>query len=81
MGCFSCFDSSDDETLNPAEESKAQKQSQPTVSNSLSGLPSGLLIIQSPILYGHTLSQDLILIRPNVVWSGHNNLVAVLGMF
>ena len=47
MGCFSCFDSSDDETLNPAaeESSKAgQKQSQPTVSNSLSGLPSGLLI-------------------------------------
>ncbi|KAH0895757.1 hypothetical protein HID58_045325 [Brassica napus] len=60
MGCFSCFDSSDDETLNPAaeESSKAgQKQSQPTVSNSLSGLPSGLLI-QITILYGHTLSRS-----------------------
>lgn len=42
MGCFSCFDSSDDEKLNPVEESNGQKkQSQPTVSSSISGLPSG----------------------------------------
>ena len=62
MGCFSCFDSSDDETLNPAaeESSKTQKQSQPTVSNTLSALPSG------PFDSNHyslmvTRSQDLIL--------------------
>ncbi|CAE6098886.1 unnamed protein product [Arabidopsis arenosa] len=43
MGCFSCFDSSDDdEKLNPVDESNGQKkQSQPTVSNNISGLPSG----------------------------------------
>ena len=58
MGCFSCFDSSDDEKLNPVDESKSQKQSQPTLSNNnISGLPSGLLI-QITILYGHTLSRS-----------------------
>ncbi|KAH0931446.1 hypothetical protein HID58_008563 [Brassica napus] len=42
MGCFSCFNSSEDEKLNPVEESsKPQKQSQPTVSNNISRLPSG----------------------------------------
>ncbi|AED91858.1 putative serine/threonine-protein kinase PBS1 RLK-Pelle-RLCK-VIIa-1 family [Arabidopsis thaliana] len=43
MGCFSCFDSSDDEKLNPVDESNhgQKKQSQPTVSNNISGLPSG----------------------------------------
>lgn len=43
MGCFSCFDSSDDdEKLNPVVESNGQKkQPQPTVSNNISGLPSG----------------------------------------
>ncbi|XP_018472689.1 serine/threonine-protein kinase PBS1 [Raphanus sativus] len=42
MGCFSCFDSSEGEKLNRVEESsKAQKHSQPTVSNNISKLPSG----------------------------------------
>ncbi|KAG2334192.1 hypothetical protein Bca52824_005372 [Brassica carinata] len=41
MGCFSCFHSSEDEKLNPVEESKPQKQSQPIVSNNFSTLPSG----------------------------------------
>ncbi|KAJ0260871.1 Serine/threonine-protein kinase PBS1 [Hirschfeldia incana] len=42
MGCFSCFDSSENQKLNPIEESsKPQKQSQPIVSNNFSTLPSG----------------------------------------
>nr|VDC86121.1 unnamed protein product [Brassica oleracea] len=41
MGCFSCFHSSEDEKLNPVEESKPQKQSQTIVSNNFSTLPSG----------------------------------------
>ncbi|CAG7879245.1 unnamed protein product [Brassica rapa] len=42
MGCFSCFNSSEDEKLNPVEESsKPQKQSQTIVSNNFSTLPSG----------------------------------------
>lgn len=55
MGCFSCFDSSDDEKLNPVDESKSQKQSQPTLSNNnISGLPSGLFFIKS-VLWLHAL--------------------------
>ena len=55
MGCFSCFDSSDDEKLNPVDESKSQKQSQPTLSNNnISGLPSGLFFIKS-LLWLHAL--------------------------
>ncbi|KAJ0039306.1 hypothetical protein Pint_23776 [Pistacia integerrima] len=41
MGCFSCFDSREEEKLNPVKESDDQKQGQPTVSNNISRLPSG----------------------------------------
>lgn len=41
MGCFSCFDSREDEKLNPEKEPDDQKQGQPTVSNNISRLPSG----------------------------------------
>ncbi|KAK9192166.1 hypothetical protein WN943_020782 [Citrus x changshan-huyou] len=41
MGCFPCFDSREDEKLNPEKEPDDQKQGQPTVSNNISRLPSG----------------------------------------
>lgn len=41
MGCFPCFDSREEETLNPEKESDDRKQGQPTVSNNISRLPSG----------------------------------------
>ncbi|KAH9774148.1 serine/threonine-protein kinase PBS1 [Citrus sinensis] len=41
MGCFPCFDSREDEKLNPEKEPNDQKQGQPTVSNNISRLPSG----------------------------------------
>jgi len=41
MGCFSCFDSKEDEKLNPAKESNDRKQGQPTISSNISGLTSG----------------------------------------
>ncbi|XP_031272822.1 serine/threonine-protein kinase PBS1-like [Pistacia vera] len=41
MGCFPCFDSREEEKLNPVKESDDQKQGQPTVSNNISRLPSG----------------------------------------
>ncbi|XP_010534706.1 PREDICTED: serine/threonine-protein kinase PBS1 [Tarenaya hassleriana] len=41
MGCFSCFDSREEEKLNPQRESEDQKLSQPTVSNHFSSLSSG----------------------------------------
>ncbi|KAH9709783.1 serine/threonine-protein kinase PBS1 [Citrus sinensis] len=40
MGCFPCFDSREDEKLNPEKEPDDQKQGQPTVSNNISRLPS-----------------------------------------
>lgn len=62
MGCFSCCDSSDDEKLNPVAESKGQKQFQPTVSNNISGLPSGFLIESfTPFYSVATCSQDLLI--------------------
>ncbi|KAL9424273.1 hypothetical protein AB3S75_036206 [Citrus x aurantiifolia] len=41
MGCFPCFDSREDEKLNPEKEPDDHKQGQPTVSNNISRLPSG----------------------------------------
>ncbi|KAH9709788.1 serine/threonine-protein kinase PBS1 [Citrus sinensis] len=43
MGCFPCFDSREDEKLNPEKEPDDQKQGQPTVSNNISRLPSDRL--------------------------------------
>ncbi|KAH9774147.1 serine/threonine-protein kinase PBS1 [Citrus sinensis] len=43
MGCFPCFDSREDEKLNPEKEPNDQKQGQPTVSNNISRLPSDRL--------------------------------------
>jgi|AraCvinosormetaG_1042628.scaffolds.fasta_scaffold16877_2 hypothetical protein len=58
MGCFSCFDSSDDEKLNPVDESNhgQKKQSQPTVSNNISGLPSGFDLLICAFLCFNPLS-------------------------
>ncbi|KAM1082902.1 hypothetical protein FF1_021522 [Malus domestica] len=43
MGCFPCFDSKEEEKLNnPAAEIDNRKQVQPTVSNNISRLPSGV---------------------------------------
>lgn len=64
MGCFSCFDSSDDEKLNPVDESKSQKQSQPTLSNNnISGLPSGLFSLNLLRLHMLPRSVHLFLFR------------------
>ncbi|KAF7838969.1 serine/threonine-protein kinase PBS1 [Senna tora] len=41
MGCFSCFDSKEDETLNPQQETDDRKQGHPAVSSHISRLPSG----------------------------------------
>ncbi|XP_059445840.1 serine/threonine-protein kinase PBS1 [Corylus avellana] len=41
MGCFSCFDSKEEEKLNPAKESNDRKQGQSTISSNISGLTSG----------------------------------------
>ncbi|XP_010530947.1 PREDICTED: serine/threonine-protein kinase PBS1-like [Tarenaya hassleriana] len=41
MGCFSCFDSKEEEKLNPRKESEDRKQPQPTVPNNVSSLSSG----------------------------------------
>ncbi|KAL6188260.1 hypothetical protein ACLB2K_039653 [Fragaria x ananassa] len=42
MGCFPCFDSKEEEKLNPEKESDDRKQGQPTVSSNISRLPSGV---------------------------------------
>ncbi|OAY34254.1 serine/threonine-protein kinase PBS1 isoform X1 [Manihot esculenta] len=41
MGCFPCFDSREEETLNPQKESDDRKQSLPTESSNISKLSSG----------------------------------------
>uniref|UniRef100_A0A2N9GPI7 non-specific serine/threonine protein kinase n=1 Tax=Fagus sylvatica TaxID=28930 RepID=A0A2N9GPI7_FAGSY len=41
MGCFSCFDSKEEEKLNPQKGSDDRKQGLPTVSSNISRLPSG----------------------------------------
>ncbi|KAF2292934.1 hypothetical protein GH714_029966 [Hevea brasiliensis] len=41
MGCFPCFDSREEETLNPRKESDDRKQSLPTESSNISKLSSG----------------------------------------
>ncbi|KAH7570542.1 hypothetical protein JRO89_XS05G0129900 [Xanthoceras sorbifolium] len=41
MGCFPCFDSREEENLNPVKESDDQKPIQPTVSDNISRLTSG----------------------------------------
>ncbi|XP_062110747.1 serine/threonine-protein kinase PBS1 [Humulus lupulus] len=42
MGCFSCFDSKEEETLNPDKHSDDQKQAQSTLTSNLASLPSGV---------------------------------------
>uniref|UniRef100_A0A803QYB6 Protein kinase domain-containing protein n=1 Tax=Cannabis sativa TaxID=3483 RepID=A0A803QYB6_CANSA len=42
MGCFSCFDSKEEETLNPEKHSDDQKQAQSTPISNLESLPSGV---------------------------------------
>ncbi|KDP26856.1 hypothetical protein JCGZ_18014 [Jatropha curcas] len=41
MGCFPCFDSREEETLNPQKESDDRKQSLPTEASNISKLSSG----------------------------------------
>ncbi|TXG55999.1 hypothetical protein EZV62_017312 [Acer yangbiense] len=41
MGCFPCFDSKEEETLNPVKESDVQKPIQPMVPDNISRLTSG----------------------------------------
>ncbi|KAE8686889.1 Serine/threonine-protein kinase PBS1 [Hibiscus syriacus] len=41
MGCFPCFDSKEEEKLNPVKETVDRKQGHPTVSNNISKLSSG----------------------------------------
>ncbi|WRX13179.1 hypothetical protein QQP08_005666 [Theobroma cacao] len=41
MGCFPCFDSSEEEKLTPVKETDDRKQGQPTVSSNISRLSSG----------------------------------------
>ncbi|KAJ4824543.1 Serine/threonine-protein kinase pbs1 [Turnera subulata] len=41
MGCFSCFDSKEEETLNPQKESHDRNQSLPAVASNISKLSSG----------------------------------------
>ncbi|XP_022777050.1 serine/threonine-protein kinase PBS1 isoform X1 [Durio zibethinus] len=41
MGCFPCFDSKEEEKLNPVKETDDRKQSRPTVSSNVSRLSSG----------------------------------------
>ena len=41
MGCFSYFDSKEEETLNPEKHNDDQKQAQSTVTTNLASLPSG----------------------------------------
>ncbi|KAI4343427.1 hypothetical protein L6164_010775 [Bauhinia variegata] len=41
MGCFSCFDSKEDEKLNPQQETDDRKQGHPMVPPNISRLPSG----------------------------------------
>ncbi|XP_015881776.1 serine/threonine-protein kinase PBS1 [Ziziphus jujuba] len=41
MGCFPCFDSREEEKLNPEKQSDDRKQSQPAVPSGLSSMPSG----------------------------------------
>ncbi|KAI4336541.1 hypothetical protein L6164_015056 [Bauhinia variegata] len=41
MGCFSCFDSKEDEKLNPQHETEDRKQGHLTVPSNISRLPSG----------------------------------------
>ncbi|XP_028803729.1 serine/threonine-protein kinase PBS1 [Neltuma alba] len=41
MGCFSCFDSKEDEQLNPRQEIDDLKQGHPAASSHISRLPSG----------------------------------------
>lgn len=43
MGCFSCFDSKEEEKLNPRQENDDRKQAHPAVSSHISRLPSGQL--------------------------------------
>lgn len=68
MGCFSCFNSSEDEKLNPVEESsKPQKQSQTIVSNNFSTLPSGF----SHLFYSCYLSSVSLVL----IWLGSPKFV------
>ncbi|KAG2706518.1 hypothetical protein I3760_05G106900 [Carya illinoinensis] len=41
MGCFPCFDTKEEEKLNPVKEGDDRKQGQPMVPSAISGLPSG----------------------------------------
>lgn len=51
MGCFSCFDSKEEEKLNTQKPSDDRKQALPMVSSNISRMPSGLFLTFLLIFY------------------------------